>query len=113
MYSVAGLWELLYADDLDLTAETLEGEELMFNGVEAGFGESIEDKLGEDKMMVTGGEREAIIQIGRYACGLCFSHVGAKSVMCRTCGKWYHKRCSFLRSLSTAAVSHFQCVTCA
>ena len=32
--------------------------------------------------------------------------VGANCVLCRTCGKGCHMRCSGLRSLSAAAVAH-------
>ena len=66
-----------------------------------------------EKMMVTGGEMENVVQVGRYPCGVCGRGVGANSVLCGTCGKWCHRRCSGLRSLSAGAVAHFQCLACA
>ena len=45
---VGGLWELLYADDLALTAETQEEVELMF-GEWRRAEERIEGKLGKNK----------------------------------------------------------------
>ena len=46
---VGGLWALLYADDLALTAETWVGGIDVW-GVEAGYGEErAEGKLGKDK----------------------------------------------------------------
>ena len=54
---VGGLWELLYADDLVLTAETQEEVELMFGewrrAVER---RGLKVNLEKTKMMVTGGE---------------------------------------------------------
>ena len=44
---------------------------------------------------------------------MCGRGVGANSVLCRTCGKWCHRRCSGLRSLNAAAAAHFQCPACA
>ena len=70
--------------------------------------------LEKAKMMVTGGrEMEDVLQVRMYPCGVCGCGVRANSVLCRTCGKWCHRRCSGLRSLSSAAVAHFQCSACA
>ena len=71
--------------------------------------------LEKTKMIVTWGGREMedVLQVERYPCGGCGRYVGANSVLCRTCGKWGHRRCSGLRSLRTlsaAAVAHFQLV---
>ena len=60
-------------------------------------------------MMVTRGEMEFVLQVGRYPCEEYGRGVGANSDLCRTCLKWYHRRCSGLRSLSAAAVAHFEC----
>ena len=40
----------------------------------------------------------------RYPCGVC--GVGANAVLCIICGMWCQTKCS---SLSTTAVSRFQC----
>ena len=61
--------------------------------------------LGKTKMMVTGWEMEDVVQVGSYLCRVCGRGVGVNSVLCGTCGKWCHWRCSGLRSLSAAAVA--------
>ena len=65
--------------------------------------------LEETLMMVTREEIDDVLQVRRYPCGVCGCGVGANSVLCRMCGKWCHRRCSGLRSLSAAVVAHFQC----
>ena len=107
---VGGLWKLLYPDDLARTSETLGNVELMFGE----WRQAMERRwfkvnLEKAKMMVTGRKMEDVLQVGRYPCGVYGRSVGANSVPCRTCGKWCHRRCSGLRSVSAAAVAHFQC----
>ena len=107
------MWELVYADDLALTADTQEEVELMFGewrwAVER---RGLKVNLEKTKMMVTGGE-VGDVRVERYPCGVCGRGVGANSVLCTACGKLCHKRCSGLGLLSAAAVSLFQCPTCA
>ena len=100
---------MLYADDLVLTAETLEGMVLM-------FGEwRTEGKLEDKKMIMTGLKVEDIIQVGR---GIHVQRVlmvlgaWANSVLCGTCGNWCHTMCSGLKSLIAAVVSRIQCLAC-
>ena len=84
---VGGLWELLYSDDLALTAETQEEVELMFGewrlAVER---RGLKVNLDKTKMMVTGGEVGMLwgwggIHVGCVAVVLglpqfCVQHVG-------------------------------------
>ena len=107
---VGGLWELLYADDLALTAETREEVELMFGEWRRAVEKrGLKVNLEKTKMMVTGGE----VGVGRHPCGVCGRCVGANSVLCIACGKWCHKMCLSLGHLSAAAVSLFRCPACA
>ena len=86
----------------------------MFGELGSGYGEErAEGKLGKDKYDGDWGEMENVVQVGRYPCEVCGRGVGANSVLCRTCGKWCHRRCWGLRSLSAAVVAHFQCPACA
>ena len=108
------MWELLYADDLALTAEIQEEVELMFGewrrAVER---RGLKVNLEKTKMMVTGGEVGDVVRVGRYPCGVCGRGVGANSVLCTACGKWRHKRCSGLGRLNAVAVLLFWCPACA
>jgi hypothetical protein len=42
---------------------------------------------------------------------VCGKGVGANSIMCETCNKWVHARCSKVRG-PLKAIQHFQCATC-
>ena len=109
-------WELLYADDLALTAETQEEVQLMFGEWRQAVerrGLKVEGKLGKNKDDSNWGEVGDVVMVGRYPCGVCGCGVGANSVLCTACGKWYHKRCLVLGRLSTVAVSLFRCLACA
>ena len=59
--------------------------------------------------MVTVGERGEVVQVGRYPCGVCSRGVGVSSILCISCNKWCHKRCSGLGRLGPAV--DFRCPT--
>lgn len=104
-------WELLYADDLVLTAESGEEVEQMFNRWKRnlehrGFRVNME----KTKIMVTGKRTQENIRSGRYPCGVCGRGVGVNSVLCTGCDRWCHGRCSGLRNLG--GVMNFLCPTC-
>ena len=90
------LSELLYADDLVLMYETIEGLTYEFlKWSEAFESKGLKVSLGETKVMVYGG----ITKDGKYKskvdpCGLCSLTVKANSVLCLQCGKWINSRCA-------------------
>ena len=103
-------WELLYADDLVLTAESREEVFEMFTSWrEAMERRGLRVNLNKTKIMVTGKENE-IVQSGRYPCGVCGGGVRDNSILCTLCDKWCHKRCSGLASLR--GVTGFRCPAC-
>ena len=102
-------WELLYADDLILTAESKEEVVEMFKRwKEALEMRGMKVNLSKTKLLVTGKEAE-IIESGQFPCAVCGQGVGVNSVLCNGCNKWCHKRCSGLRSLNTP---NFRCSSC-
>jgi Reverse transcriptase (RNA-dependent DNA polymerase) len=106
-------WELLYADDLDLMAES--EEELMekFHVWKSGM----EDKglrvnMGKTKIMVIHPEpAQSRKPSGKWPCGVCGKGVGSNSILCPLCGKWIHKRCSGVKG-SLESCKNFQCEKC-
>ena len=68
--------------------------------------------LEKTNMMETGGRWRIFCRWGGF-CVECVVAVLELTVQCRTCGKWCHRKRSGLRSLSAAAVAHFQCPACA
>ena len=85
-----GLWDLLYADDLVITAESEEEAVRKF----------VWKRYRPTMLMVMGRETAVRPQRGRYPCGVCGNGVGANSIRCQSCERGCHQRCSGLRYLS-------------
>ena len=102
-------WEHLYVDDLVLTTESREKVVDMLRRLKDALemrGKKV--NLSKTKLPVTGKKAE-IIESGQHPCAVCGQGVGVNSVLCDSCNKWCHKRCSGLRSLN---VSNFRCSSC-
>ena len=106
-----GPWELLYADDLVLTAESKSELEQKFRAWKSHMeGRGLKVNVAKTKYLITGDEEAEPVEMGRYPCGVCGRGVGVNSRLCIRCQKWCHKRCSGLRSLT--AVEDFICPSC-
>ena len=104
-------WELLYADDLVLTAESMGEVEAKFRDWKQKMERrGLKVNIGKTKLMVTGRENMERVQSGRFPCGVCGRGVGANSILCVVCDKWCHKKCSRLRNLNR--VVDFRCPAC-
>jgi hypothetical protein len=89
-------WELLYADDLVLIAES-EGKLVQKIRVWKDSFESMGLKVNTSKSKVmkcpsTGGVASG--GTGKYPCSVCSKGVGRNSILCQKCKKWTHKKCS-------------------
>ena len=105
---VGDLWELLYADDLVLTAESREGVEALFGEWRGAFERrGLTVNLEKTKLLVTGAEKIEVGQVRRCPCGVCGRGVGVNSILCISCNKSCHKRWSGLGRLGPAV--NFQC----
>ena len=105
-------WELLYADDLVIIAESAEELERRFTT----WKESIESKglrvnLGKTKVMISGVNRGAALPEGKYPCGVCHKGVASNSIFCNHCSCWVHKRCSGIKGRLEAIVN-YKCKSC-
>ena len=106
------LWELLYADDLVITAETRAEAINRFNNWKRAVEErGMKVNMEKTKVMVTGRQPNRRQEEGRYPCGCCGKNVGVNSILCTECGKWCHKRCSGLRNVN-AAGENYKCPRC-
>ena len=95
-----GPWELLYADDLVLTAETKEEVIEMFKRWRSGMERrGLKINMNKTKYLVTGKEAKEKVQCGKWPCGCCGRGVGTNSILCSECNRWCHKKCSGLRNL--------------
>ena len=105
-------WELLYADDLVLVAESMEELEERFQGWKNGMeSKGLCVNMNKTKIMISGIGEGAVVKSGKWPCGVCGKGVGSNSIMCSQCSCWIHKRCSGIRGRLTA-VANFVCASC-
>ena len=85
-----GLWDLFYAKDLAITAES--GKEavrkfgLWKRETETG---GLKVNLNKIKLMVMGREPAVRPKRGRYRCGVCGKGVGGNAIWCQCCETWH------------------------
>ena len=106
-FRVALPWELLYADELAVIAET--EEELIKRLNE--WKDDVESKgmrvnMNKTKVMISG-ERQKVRQAVRWPCGVCSKGVGSNSLQCTSCQKWVHKKCSGIKGSMSKVVKSF------
>ena len=104
--------EMLYADDLVLMSETLEGMREKFWKWKMAFeSKGLKVNLGKTKMMVSGAEEE--VSVSKVdPCGMCGKRVRANSVLCGKCGKWIHGRCTRMKRVTPRLARDFVCGKC-
>jgi hypothetical protein len=104
-------WELLYADDLVIIAET-EGElmEKVRKWKEGLEMKGLKVNVGKTKIMRCGVGTVQVEESGKWPCGVCGKGVG-NSILCTRCGKWIHKRCSKVQG-KFRSNDNFQCSKC-
>ena len=105
-------WELLYADDLVLIADTM--DELLSklgNWKKHLEANSLRVNMGKTKIMVSGKNLHSLRDSGKHPCGVCCKGVGSNSILCCGCQLWIHKKCSGIKGKFTADPS-YKCKRC-
>jgi len=97
-FRVALPWELLYADDLAVIAET---EEELINRLND-WKDNVESKgmrvnMNKTKVGISGERQKVRQKAVRWPCGVCFKGVGSNSLQCTSCQKWVHKKCNGMK----------------
>ena len=88
-------WELLYADDLVISAETEEGLRMKLNKWKTEMeAKGLRVNMGKTKIMVSGVNLQTLKDSGKYPCSVCRKVVGSNSIYCAGCSHWVHKKCS-------------------
>ena len=87
-------WELLYADVLMISAESM--EELLVK-VQTWKTEmekkGLRVNMGKTKIMESGINLDMLKKSGKYPCGVCQSGVGSSNaIFCGSCKRWVHKK---------------------
>ena len=81
------LCELLYADDLVLLSEIIEGLRDKFSKLKVFERKGLKDNLGKIKLMFSSGTlQDGMSKIKVDPCGVCSLQVKANSVLCVQCG---------------------------
>ena len=108
-YRTSCPWELLYADDLVIVAETLDElcQKLKM------WKTNLENKdlrvnMNKTKVMISGPHMNSLLYSGKWPCGVCRSGVGSNSIYCLGCKHWVHKKCSGIRGRLVGDVN-FKC----
>jgi hypothetical protein len=104
-------FELLYADDLVLIAESeeelLDRIKIWKRGLEA---KGLRVNMGKTKILrCRAGALGAAS--GKWPCGVCKKGIGSNAIQCNNCAKWVHKRCSGVKGKLKTDPS-FQCKSC-
>ena len=91
-------WELLYADDPVLIAETLD---LLMVKLKL-WKDNTENKglrvnMGTTKVMICGKGLGTTKPSGKYPCSVCRKRVGRNSIFCTSCDAWVHEKCSEIK----------------
>ena len=105
-------YEILYADDLVLVSETLEGLQRKFcNWKVALEKKGMKINVEKTKMMVSGTEGE-VYESKIDPCGVCSKRVMSNSLQCLKCCKWIHGRCAKIKRVNPKAAKEFICSAC-
>ena len=106
-------WELLYADDLVIIAETLEELEQKLRNWKKGLEEKgLKVNAPKTKVMHSRHDVPKIkVQSVTFPCGVCYKGGGANSILCTSCNKWVHKRGTSIKGKLTK-VDNFVCRSC-
>ena len=105
-------WELLYADDLAVMADSVEEciarLKVWKEGMERkGLGVNMK----KTKLLVSGPGLDLLRDSGEFPCAVCRSGVGVNSIQCLQCMFWVHKKCSGVRG-RLAADPDYACPRC-
>ena len=91
-------WELLYADDLAIIAETEEDLrrklKMWKDGMEA---KGLRVNKDKTKILISGPKLNTQKDSGKFPCGVCRKGVCSNSVFYSGCSCWVHKKCSGLK----------------
>ena len=105
-------WELLYADDLVIMADTLPELKMKLSS----WKEAMEKKrlrinMAKTKILISDHDLEAKSDPVKWPCSVCRKGVGKNSIYCMGCKHWVHKRCSGIKGRLVDNPS-YRCSSC-
>ena len=88
-------WELLYTDDLMISAGFMSIEELLVK-LKTWKSEimkmGLQVIMGKTKIMISGLDLDIVKKFGKDTCGVCQKNVGSNAISCGGCLCWIHKK---------------------
>ena len=107
-------WELLYADDLMISAGFMSMEELLIK-LKTWKSEiknmGLQVNMGNTKVMVSGLDLDLLKKFGKYPCSVCQRGVGSNAISCGDCLCWIHKKSNGIKG--PLRPNHdFRCARC-
>ena len=91
-------WELLYADDPKIMAETLSELLEKFQVWKANLEfKGLRVMVDKTKILVSAHNAPKPFDKSKFSCGVCNKSVGINSIKCHACGFWVYKRCSNIK----------------
>ena len=106
-------WDIFYADDLVITAESPDTLRQRLATWKQNFeSKGLRMNMGKTKVMVSGPKLDILKDSGQNPCGVCRKGVGANSIFCHGCSHWvHHKPCSEIKG-RLAEDPSFRCSRC-
>ena len=96
-------WELLYADDLAVIADSLEECITKLKAWKDGMeSKGLRVNMKKTKLMISGPGLDLLRDSSAFPCAVCRSGVGVNSIECSQCKLWVHKKCSGIKGRLTA-----------
>ena len=91
-------WELLYADDLMISAESMEELLVKLKTSKTEMEKKgLRVNMGKTKITVSGMDLDLLKKSGKDPCGVCQKGVGSNAIFCGGCLCWIHKKCSGIK----------------
>ena len=105
-------WELLYADDLMISAESMEELLVKLKTWKTEMEKKgLRVNMGKTKIMVSGLNLDLLKKSGKDPCGVCQKGVGSNAIFCGGCLCWIHKKCSGIKG-PLRPDPDFRCARC-
>jgi len=106
-------WELLYADDLVVIAETEEDLIKRLNEWKHFVDHrGMRVNMNKTKVMISGEWQQVTQKAIRWPCGVCGSGVHNNSIQYTSCKKWVHRKCSGIKGSMYKVMKSFICRGC-
>ena len=108
------LSELLYAGDLDLISETIEGLRDKFLKWKKAFeSNGLKVNLGKTKVIFSSGiTQDSLSKSKVEPCGICSFRLKANSELCVQCGRMTHGRCARVKRATQRFSRNIKCRKC-